>query len=380
MKRLLLLALPTLLLAPAHAAGDGCPPETCGVQSTALPGSPVVALRPMGAYAVYDVVTGDQRFSLPFATPSADGRVVWVTRNPRRATVLLRFDARTGRRTGAWTLAGRNLGVGGVSADGRRVALVGPAPSRRSALVVFDAATGRAQRVALRGNFQPEAVSRDGRRLFLIQYVRAGYRVRLYDVARRAAAGPAQATQRGRADDRLSGVRDRRGGRPLAADAVRKPRQHESFVHALDLRRGVAYCLDLPGRGTSQDLGEWALALGLGGRTLYAANGALGLATRIDLGALEAARPIRFVAPLGADQYVNSVMSPRGDLVYFGGLHGLWAWDLRANRVRGPYRPDHIGGIAFTPDGRRLTVITPGGRALWLDAATGRRIQRGLAK
>ena len=45
MKRLLLLALPTLLLAPAHAAGDGCPPETCGVQSTALPGSPVVALR-----------------------------------------------------------------------------------------------------------------------------------------------------------------------------------------------------------------------------------------------------------------------------------------------------------------------------------------------
>ena len=119
-----------------------------------------------------------------------------------------------------------------------------------------------------------------------------------------------------------------------------KPRQHESFVHALDLSRGVAYCLDLPGRGASQDLGEWALALGLGGRTLYAANGALGLATRIDLGTLEAARPIRFVAPLGVDQYVNSVMSPRGDLVYFGGLHGLWAWDLRANRVRGPYRPE----------------------------------------
>ena len=79
-------------------------------------------------------------------------------------------------------------------------------------------------------------------------------------------------------------------------------------------------------------------------------------------------------ARLGADQYVNSAMSPRGDLVYFGSLHGLWAWDLRANRVRGPYRPNRIGGFAFTPDGRRLTVITPGGRALWLDAATGRRI------
>ena len=375
MKRLLLLALPALLLAPAHAAGDGCPPETCGTQSTAVPGSSVVALRPMGGYAAYDIVTGKQRFSLPFATPSADGRVVWATRNPRRVTVLLRYDARTGRRTGTWTLAARNLGVGAVSADGRRLALVGPAPSRRSALVVFDAATGRAQRIALRGNFQPEAVSRDGRRLFLIQYVRAGYRVRLYDVARRALQ-PGQIKPLNEDEPMIGypayaiGAPD---GRWLLTLYV-KPTQREAFVHALDLRHGVAYCLDLPGHGKSPDLGDWALALGLDGRTLFAANGALGLATRIDLGTLEAARPIRFYAPLGADQYVNSAMSPRGDLVYFGSLHGLWAWDLRANRVRGPYRPNRIGGIAFTPDGRRLTVITPGGRALWLDAATGRSV------
>ena len=149
---------------------------------------------------------------------------------------------------------------------------------------------------------------------------------------------------------------------------------HEAFVHALDLRRGVAYCVDLPGRGGGSDLQDWALTLCLDGRTLYAANGALGLATRIDLATLEASKPTRFLAPLGSDQYVNSALSPRGDLVYFGSLHGLWAWDLRADRVRGPYRPNRIGGIAFTPDGRRLTVITPRGQALWLDAATGRRL------
>ena len=61
MKRLLLLALPALLLAPGHAAGDGCPPETCGMQSTAVPGSPVVAVRPQGIFRVYDIRSGRSR-------------------------------------------------------------------------------------------------------------------------------------------------------------------------------------------------------------------------------------------------------------------------------------------------------------------------------
>ncbi len=375
MKRLLLLALPALLLAPAHAAGDGCPPETCGVQSTALPGSAVVAVRPQGIFRVYDVRTGRLRYTLPNATQSADGRVVWSADDVRRSTVLRRYDARTGRLVRSWVL-GPKLWMPVVSADGRRVVLLDA--SRRARLVVFDSRTRRTQSVDLNGNFSPEAISQDGRRLFLIEYLKGGYRVRLYDLAQ-GVLRPGQ----------LKPANEDEPMRGFPAYAIGAPdghwlltlyiKPHEAFVHALDLQHAVAYCLDLPGHGGAE-LQNWALVLGLDGRTLYAANGALGLATRIDLGTLEAARPIRFVAPLGADQYVNSVMSPRGDLVYFGGLHGLWAWDLRVNRVRGPYRPDRVGGIAFTPDGRRLTVITPGGRALWLDAATGRRIQRGLAK
>ena len=130
---------------------------------------------------------------------------------------------------------------------------------------------------------------------------------------------------------------------------------HEAFVHALDLQHAVAYCLDLPGHGGAE-LQNWALVLGLDGRTLYAANGALGLATRIDLGTLESARPLRFVAPLGADQYVNSALSPRGDLVYFGGLHGLWAWrparepGARAVPAR-PHRRDRVHAGRAPPDG-----------------------------
>jgi hypothetical protein len=369
MKRLLLPALAALLLAPAHAAGDGCPPETCGVQSTAVPGSPVVAARPLGAYRVYDVRTGKRRFSLANATQSADGRVVWSTDNRRRATVLRRYDAHTGHLLGAWSLAPK-LWAPAVSADGRRVVLLDA--SRRTHILVFDSRTARTQTVALHGTFAPEAISRDGRRMFLIEYLKGGYRVRLYDLAR-GALRPGQ-LKPANEDEPMRGYPTYAVGAPdghWLLTLYIKP--HEAFVHALDLRRAVAYCLDLPGRGRVE-LRDWALVLGPRGRTLYAANGALGLATRIDLTTLEAARPLRFAAPLVPDQVVNSALSPRGDLLYFGGLHGIWGWDLRAGRIRGPYRPSLIGGLAFTPDGRRLTVITPRGVALWLDAATGRKL------
>ena len=375
MKRLLLPALPILLLAPAHAAGDGCPPETCGMQSTAVPGSPVVALRPAGTLDAYDVRSGRLRYSLPWATPSADGRVAWMPENARRVTVLKRYDAESGRLVRRWRL-GPRLSVPAVSADGRRVVLQAPGPATRTRLVVFDARTGHLRPVRLSGNFSPEAISLDGRRLFLVQYVKAGYRVRLYDLARgRLQPGELKARNE---DEPMRGFPAYAVGAPdghWLLTLYVKPRQREAFVHALDLRRGVAYCLDLPGHGSSPELSDWALSLGLDGRSLYAANAAVGLATRIDLSTLEAGRPLRIEAPhVTADQFVSSALSPRGDLVYFGSLHGLWAWDLRANRVRGPYRPNRIGGFAFTPGGRRLVVITPGGRALWLDAATGRRV------
>jgi hypothetical protein len=375
MKRLLLLAVPILLLAPAQAAGDGCPPEMCGMQSSAVPGSPVVALRPLGTLDAYDVRSGRLRYSLPWATLSADGRVAWVPGNGRRVTVLKRYDAVSGRLVRQWRL-GPRLSVPAVSADGRRVVLQAPGSATRTRIIVFDARTAYLQPVTLDGNFAPEAISLDGRRLFLVQYVKAGYRVRLYDLARgRLQPGELKARNE---DEPMRGFPAYAVGAPdghWLLTLYVKPRQREAFVHALDLRRGVAYCLDLPGHGSSPELSDWALSLGLDGRSLYAANAAVGLATRIDLSTLEAGRPLRIEAlHVTADQFVSSALSPRGDLVYFGSLHGLWAWDLRANRVRGPYRPNRIGGFAFTPGGRRLVVITPGGRALWLDAATGRRV------
>ena len=371
MKRLWPLVLLSLLFVPARAAGDGCPPATCGVQSVTVPGSPVLALRPLGRIVTYDVLTGKPRFSAPYGLTSADGRVLYVARNSQRETTFRRRDGWTGRLLRQWTLPPR-LGLAAVSADGRFVVLTdGRSNRRHTGLVFVDTRTGTRSLISLRGSFQPEAVSLDGRRLFVIQYVRRGYRVRLYDLPR-GALRPGELRPQNENEPMRGypayaiGAPD---GRWLLTLYV-KPKEHESFVHALDLRRAVAYCIDLPGHARSGDLAKYALALSPDGRTLVAANPAVGALASIDLPTLEVAAVISFPATKQSGNYVNAAFSPRGDLVYFAGLRGLRAYDVRARRVRGPYSVGRIGGIAFTRDGRRLTVVAPDGRARWLDAAT----------
>jgi hypothetical protein len=375
MKRLLPLVLLSFLFLPSHAAGDGCPAETCGVQSVAVAGAPVLLLRPYGTVVAYDLVTGKRRFAAPYGLASANGRSFYVSANPRGRTRVRRRDAWTGRVERSWML-GPKLGLTAVSADGRYVALTDARSNRRrTGFAVLDTKTGRQRAIELRGNFSPEAVSRDGKRLFVIQYVRHGYRVRLYDLVRRVLR---RGELRPRNEDEpMRGYPAYAIGSPdghWLLTLYVKPKQREAFVHALDLERAVAYCIDLPGRGNSETLAKYALTLSPDGRTLFVANPRVGSLAAIDLPTLEIEPVIRFRPSSSRGQYTNAAVSPRSDLLYFGGLDALWAYDVRARRVRGPYEPGRIGGFAFTPDGRKLTVITPGGRAFWLDAATGRRL------
>jgi hypothetical protein len=374
MKRLLPLVLLSFLLVPAHASGDGCPPEQCGIQSTALPGSPVLTLRPNGGLAVYDVRTGHRRFRAGYGLQSADGSVLYTAANTRRATVVRRRSLLTGAVQAHWRL-GPRLGLGAVSADGRHVVLFDARSNRRTGFVVLDTGLGKERAIELHGSFQAEAVSRDGRSLFVIQYLKHGYRVRLYDLAR-GALRPGELRPKNE-DEPMVGYPAYAIGAPdgyWLLTLYVKPKKHEAFVHALDLRRAVAYCLDLPGHGNSGALSKYALALSPGSRTLVAANPVLGTLAEIDLRTLEIAPTVHFRGSPETSNYVNAAFSPRGDLVYFGGVHALRAYDLRARRVRGPYLPSRIGGFAFTPDGRKLLVVRPNGGVYWLDAATGKRI------
>ena len=98
----------------------------------------------------------------------------------------------------------------GLSADGRTLVLISPRtrfPRRRTTFAVVDTRRLRVRRrVALRGDFSFDAISPDGRTLYLIEYSPARlpkYAVRAYDLrAGRLLAAPVVDPQRaGRGHD-----------------------------------------------------------------------------------------------------------------------------------------------------------------------------------
>jgi hypothetical protein len=142
----------------------------------------------------------------------------------------------------------------GLSADGRTLVLaevVARFPVRRTRLVVLDAHRLRVvRRLALAGSLTVDAISPDGRSLYLIRYRgRDGlhYEVRAYDLAR-GRLDPAPVVDGREPDENMQGVPITRAmsadGR-FAYTLYMRP-TGAPFIHALDTARGRAACIDLP--------------------------------------------------------------------------------------------------------------------------------------
>jgi hypothetical protein len=379
MRRLAFLSL--LALLPTSAAlADGCPPSTCGSTSVAQPGSRVLVLRPSGQSGPalgYDLVARKWRFSLPSGMLSADGTtfVSARSRQGRAFTEVLRYDVHTGRVRSRWPVGGRRMGVAGVSADGRSVALV---QTRQDSVVI--AVAGRRGRsvLSLRGNYQVEALSPDARRVYLVHWSRTGYALENVDLATRRL----HPTKLAEPDERMEGVAltavGTRDGRWLHTLYVKA--NGESFVHALDLAAGVGHCIDLPLRGDSFTLGATALTLSPDERRLYLASPLLGRVTTVDLERLRVARVARF-RPVPPARYspgtpLGAAVSANGRMLAFALGPMLWLYDAAYGKVRRPvWSPYGIAGVGFRPDGRQVVAVGAAGDAAAFDAATGKRIR-----
>jgi hypothetical protein len=166
--------------------------------------------------------------------------------------------------------------TGGLAHDGRTLVLASPpqppSAQARSRFVVLSAANLRVRRdITLRGSWSYDALSPDGRMLYLVEYVGddARYRVRAYDL------------ERGRLlEERI--VDPRVGGRSMAGEPVtrldgpggvwaytlyRKPGGFP-FIHALNTQTAKALCIELPWRRNQDALWGVRLRIGPGGRTL----------------------------------------------------------------------------------------------------------------
>lgn len=362
MRRLLLLAV--LLLVPATAHADGCPPSQCATATVAVPGSPVLVVRPAGLQgpaAVYDLRDGRRAFELPSGVLSADGRHHFATLQAPTEVTVDHYDARTARRLDAWSLPGP-WWLNAVSAHGRHLAFTRGGKSTRFRVTRPDGQVEHA--FALQGTFEVEAVTNDGLRLYLVQYLRRGYAVREYDIRQRRLrtirAGGDPAVMRGSAWTSVPSP----DGRWLLTLYLEST--GETAIHALDTVSGRAACIDLP-EASFEASRHYLLAVAPNGRTAIAANPATGTVARVDLVRSSIESVSRF-SPVAQERPFGGTAAIGRGRAYFGTERDVWAYDLRTGTVTGPYRVRRrVMGIGIDPTRGAVRVVTLGGEVTTLE-------------
>ena len=379
MKRLALLFLLVLVPAPTVALADGCP-LPCSGQNASPEGSKFLFVQPNGPggeLVAWSTASRQVVFGLPPGMASADGAWYYSAERLGGRTVLKRFATATAQQRGNWILADR-WRLQSVSPTGRWAALARHV-ARSTQLVVFDGNLGRRVHVMrLRGNFEVETISRDGKKLFLIQRLEGrAYNVRQYDLSNeRLVANPLRAAGvKIMAGYAWSGVASP-DGRWLMTLYLSTP-DSMAFVHSLDLERGRPACIALPSVGGLERLKRYSLTLAPDGRTLFAANPALGAVARVDLATSRVKRITRFPRSkpvAGVHAATLSTISRNGRTMYFSGGRDLWAYDAAYGVVRGPYETGgKIVGVGYGGGDRLVFAVREDGRMLAFRAATGAR-------
>ena len=189
-----------------------------------------------------------------------NGNVRYVAMSNGSTTVVQTVAAQTGRVV-RWTWLQGSFGVPivafdgqteGLTADGRTLVVapfLGQTSATATTFVLLDTRRLKVkERVTLRGQFSFDAMSPDGKTLYLIEYQSqdgSHYLVRAYDVAahRLLATPVADAEEKGPMTGApITRVRTASGSWAYTLYAS----DHAPFVHALDTVHRKAVCVDLP--------------------------------------------------------------------------------------------------------------------------------------
>jgi hypothetical protein len=369
--RLVALAAALLVGACGHVAQQTT--QTSGYRlymAAARQDAPIVALIDTRSHASHD--------QLPLGTPSAD----WKHYYTAGGGSLLDIDPETGATQARVTLPGdyrlpaaTNSGIpGGLSQNGAWLVLQ-RFDGSASHLLVFDTRFQTAPRsIDLAGQFQFDAISNDGDRVYLIQSIGNGdYHVRVY-VMSDGALNPNFVVDKEEGGDamtglKLSGVASHDGQWLFSVYA----RAHQgAFIHALNLDGTFALCLNLPGTGyadgSSASL-DWSLALSPDGSRLYASNPAMGVVTEI----LTANPSVGRTAHVGTPSPVwpaGAVVSADGHTLAIAGSTGIVWLDASTLTVIGHALDTWtVRSLALSPDGRTLYAVNDRGAVAELSMA-----------
>ena len=224
---------------------------------------------------------------------SPDGNSRYVTFSSGNHTVVSRVRVDGGEVARYSTIAGRfvvpsvayDYTTSGLAKDGRTLVLIRPRTSpgqKHTHLVVLDPIRLRVKRqIVLRGDFSFDAISPDGSKLYLVNYLALSrnnfdptdYRVRSLDTAT-GKLDPRPVVDPREPDEKMGGLPVTR---VMSADGrwaytLYSGSKHP-FVHALDTVGNSARCIDLDALTARDDLFQMRLHLARGGRELQVVKG-----------------------------------------------------------------------------------------------------------
>lgn len=331
------------------------------------------------AVALIDTRSRASYARLPLGAPSAG----WTHYYSVGGRSLLDIDPETGATQSRVGLPGdyqlppaTNSGIpGGLSQNGAWLVL--QRFDGASHFLVYDTAfTDAPRRIDLAGRFMFDAISNDGDRVYLIQYIAGGdYHVRAYSMSA-GALDPQFVVDKNEGGNamnglKLTGVASADGQWLFSVYA----RAHGgAFIHALNLESTFAFCLDLPGTGYAAGSNaslDWSLALSPDGTKVYATNAAMGIVTEILAGNPSIGRTVDVGGPSPVWP-AGAAVSADGKTLVIAGPTGIEWLDTSTLKVkRHALDTWTVRSLALSPDGRTLYAVDDRGKVAEVSMTSG---------
>ncbi len=352
-------ALVTLCLLAIAAAGNaaGCSPISCSPSQVPLAHGRLLVVRPSGVWGpvrVVDLRTGATRWRLP------SGQLAGNLLVHKDNELLTWFNVATGERIGdAEAKVRGGFGLVGASQDGARAVL----QRTHKGTTTFAIVSPKRERVvALQGSrWGFDALSGD--KLYLLQYFRQGYEVRVYDLA---ADRLDPAPLKDQEEEALIGgtpwVRlSSSDGRYLFTLYLTSA--GTAMVHELDVRTATARCVDLPESRDFNTASSYTLTLSADNRTLWAVSPGDGKVAAVDVADARVRDSFDFEplipnSPTGG----SAAISPDGERLAVSLVGRLWVVTFARHRVV-KQKPHRAIALGFSTNGRVLWLVDGRSRA-----------------
>ncbi len=347
--------------------------------------------------------------SLPAGLSSQDHQKLYTATPANGQTTISVINTQSGTKThtftipGTYSTASASYDSAVLSANGQWMALRELGQSANATTIaLIDTQSGKVtQTIHLDGDFTLDAISPAGKALYLLQKLNdtpGHYYVRVYNVDQQDLEGTPivdKTSFNPSGDPNMTGValtRQVSNGGTFAYTLYIDIRRNYAFVHELPLNDQVyppiAHCIDLPVGKSAALLHYYTLALSADGGTLYAANGALGVVSSINVS--NADPTVIFNDKVqntthfnpgnsslsnsesGRMLYNGAALSSDQKTLYFAGIQGLWAVNTADLRIQGHYLAQQaLTGVALSSDNQTLYAVDPAKGITLLSATNG---------